>query len=131
MDTKLYIWCALSALLGMALHVFAVKLPAALTRAKTANVKLTGMQFLMSELPGLCSTLAAIAIALLVVDEVLNYKPNLSGWLKGLFAFYGYTGSSILLAVFGKVGKQLNSIVDIKTNIADEVTVNPQTSIKK
>ncbi len=131
MDTKLYIWCALAAILGMAAYVFIVKIPAAITKAKAANVTFSMNDYFSTEWPTLAGNIASIAIALLILGEVLKFKPELQGWIITIFAFYGFTGSSILLAIFGQVSKKLNTIIDIKTNTADAVTDNPVTSIKE
>ncbi len=129
MSTQLYIWCAISGLLGMCAYVFIIKIPAAIAKAKAANVTFGMKDYLSTEYPTLIGNLLSIAIALLVLGEVLTYKPELRAWIIAIFAFYGFTGSSILLAIFGQINKKLNSIIDVKTNVADAVTDQPVTSI--
>ena len=131
MTTQLYVWCALSAILGMAAYVFIVKIPSAMSKAKAANVTFSMGDYFSTEWVSLAGNIVSIAIALLILGEVLKFKPELQGWIITIFAFYGFTGSSLLIAIFGQVSKKINSIVDIKTNVADAVTDNPVTSIKE
>ncbi len=130
MTTQLYTWCALAGILGMLACVFIIKIPAATAKAKAANVNFSMSDYFSTEWPTLTGNVFSIAIALLIVGEVLAYKPEIQGWIITIFAFYGFTGSSILLTIFGQVSKKLNAIIDIKTNTADAVTENPVTTIK-
>ncbi len=130
MTTQTYVWCALAGLLGMFAYVFIVKLPAAMTKAKVSNVSLSVKEYFTTEWVSMVGNLFSIAIALFIVGEVLKYKPELQGWIITIFAFYGFTGSSLLIAIFGQVNKRLNSIIDVKTNTSDAVTENPVTTIK-
>jgi hypothetical protein len=120
MTVQTYILCALAGLLGIAFHLFAIKIPSAQTRAKVANLKFTVGDFFSTEIAGISSSIFTVAIVLICAGEWLRAKPEFSNWVITGFAFIGFTGSSVLLAAFNKVGTVINKAVDIKTDIADE-----------
>lgn len=119
MTTQTYIECAVAGVLGAAFHLFAIKVPAAQSRAKSANISITLGKIINTELTGIITNLLAIAILLLIAGEGLNFKPELQTWIVTIFAFCGFTGSTLLLALFGKINGQINKVVDIKTDMAD------------
>lgn len=119
MTTQMYVLCAVAAFTGMLLHVFAIKIPSAKTRATAANIKFYVKDYFQSEWPAIAANIACIVIGLLIVGEAIKYKPEIQGYIITLSAFYGFTGSTLLLAIFGQVSKKINAVVDVKTNTAD------------
>lgn len=110
--------------MGMLFHVLAVKYPSAKTKATAANIKLTLKEYFNLDMAAIAANVASIAIGLLIVGEAINYKPQIANFIITLSAFYGFTGSSILIALFGQVNKRINNIVDEKTNKADGTSAN-------
>jgi len=119
MTTQTYILCAVASFMGMLFHVFALKIPSAKTRATAANIKFSIGDYFSSEWPAIAANIASIVIGLLIAGEALKFKPEMQGWIITISAFYGFTGSSLLIAIFGQVSKKINSVVDTKTNVAD------------
>lgn len=114
--------CLLTGILGIMLHLFVVKIPSALERSKVANVNAGIIDYLEHDWIGIAASFIAVIIGVVCIDEFLKWQPAAQSYLKIGFAFYGFTGSSLLLAVFGKFSKYLNGIVDVKTDIADDKT---------
>lgn len=126
MTTQTYLLCALAGILGIAFHLFAIKIPSAKTRAAAANIKFTVGDFISTEIAGIASSVLAVALILLMAGELLNIRPDAKNWVITIFAFIGFAGSSILLAIFNKVNTQINKVVDIKTDIADNKITQEQ-----
>ncbi len=127
MAHQTYFLCAVAALMGMLFNVFALKIPSAKTRATAANIKFSVSDYFSTEWAALVANIFAIIVALLVLGEAIKFKPEIQGWIVTIFAFYGFTGSSLLIALFGQVSNKINSIVDIKTNKADGGSENVST----
>jgi hypothetical protein len=111
--------CLFAGILGIVLYLFVVKIPSALQHSKVANVNAGIADYFAHDYPSVIASLISVIIGVICADEFLRWQPAAQGYLKIIFAFYGFTGSSILIAIFGKFNKYINSIVDIKTDIAD------------
>lgn len=114
-----YISCLIAGLLGQAIHLFAVKLPGLKARATAANMPFSIKTALADDWLGIAASFFTILVALICLDELVKFKPAVVEYLKFAFVFIGYTGSSILLAVLSKADKTINTVVDVKTDIAD------------
>lgn len=119
MDTKLYLTCTFLGLLGVAFHLFAIKIPAAKKRAETANIPFHLSQYLSNDVWAIISSVITVVIAVFLLDEIIGYNPSFIRYVKFGFVFVGYTGSSLLISILGKFDKSVSSVVDIKTDIAD------------
>lgn len=129
MTFSTYLLCFLAGLLGIAFHIFAIKLPATKTRATVANMNFSYGAFFQDELAAILASLLTVIILLVVLDELVAFKPAVLPYLKFGFVFIGFTGSSILIAILGKASDKINAVVDVKTNTADQVSPpsGPQT----
>lgn len=116
---QLYLQCFVAGLLGILFHVFVVKLPSVKARAKAANVEFSIKSYFQDDWVALGAALITVLIAVFALDELLGYRPNVLKYIKYLFFFVGFTGSSLLIALLGKTTKAINDIVDVKTDIAD------------
>lgn len=123
MTRETYLLCFVAGLLGMAFHIFAVKVPGVKASAKVGNIHFDYGAFFQDELAAIIATVLMIFILLLVLNEIIAFKPEVEPYLKAGFVFIGYTGSSLLVSWLGKAQSKINSIVDAKTNVAD--TINP------
>lgn len=117
-----YIYCFIAGVLGIMFHVFAVKLPALKRRSEVANKQFSIRDYFADDWIGLGSSIIAVLFAVLALKEIVEYRPGVVKYVKYLFFFVGFTGSSILLAVLSKTDKAINALVDKKTNIADKKT---------
>lgn len=130
MTVSTYLLCFLAGLLGMAFHVFAVKIPATKTAASVGNVKFTYGAFFQDELAAILANVIMLGIFIMLLPLIVKIKPEVGPYLIGLFAFVGYTGASFLIALMGKATAKINAIVNVKTDVADGVSkdVSPPAS---
>lgn len=119
MTLQTYLWCFIAGLLGIGLHIWAVKLPNIKAQAKVGNIPFSYSKYFQDDLPAILSSAITVAIFLVILDELVAFKPAVIPFLKAGFIFVGFTGSSILIALLGKASKRVNNIVDAKTDIAD------------
>lgn len=119
MKTLAFVQCFGAGVLGILFHIFVVKLPSLKKRAKAANLEFTLKDYLQDDWIALGASLLALFIALMCIDEVVKYKPIVADFVKWLFVFVGYTGSSTLQALLSKTDTAINAVVDKKTDVAD------------
>lgn len=117
--SELYIETAVLGVLGILFHIFVVKIPSLRRRSAVANEKFSLKGYFIDDYPAIIASFITVAVCILTLDELIGYRPSLLKYVKYFFFFVGYTGSSILLAVLSKTSKAINSVVDIKTDIAD------------
>ena len=119
MTANLYINCVIGGILGILFHIFVLKLPAVRARAKAANVPFKMSDYFKDDYLAIVASLLTVIILVWVLDEIIGYNPSFMRYIKFFFIFIGYTGSSVLVNVFGKFDKEVQKIVDIKTDISD------------
>lgn len=121
MTQQLYINCIIGGLFGMLFHIFAIKLPAVRSRAKAANLPFSVKDYFKDDWLAITASFLCVLILVWVLDEIIGYNPSFLRYTKFFFVFVGYTGSSILVGMLGKFDKQVQNIVDIKTNQLDAI----------
>jgi hypothetical protein len=119
MNFTTYLLCFLAGLLGILFHIFAVKLPAIKQQAKVANMPFSYSAYFQDDLAAILGSLLTVVILLVVLDELVAFKPAVLPYLKAAFVFVGFTGSSILISLLGKAQDKINQVVDVKTDVAD------------
>lgn len=119
MTALLYLLCALMYLLGQALQLFWVKIPALKSRANAANYEFNFKEYWRSDWNLIIGTFIVPMMIFIGLDEIVTFKPEIMGYLKWGFGFLGFTGQSIILAKFSKFEKVVIDVIDVKTNIAD------------
>lgn len=122
MDFLTYSLCFFAGLLGVALHVFAVKIPQTKTRATVANIQFTYTAFFQDELAAILASVISLMIYVVCLKELLAYQPVIKPFITFGSVFVGYTGSSIIIAILGKASAKINAVVDTKTDISDSVS---------
>jgi len=90
--------------------------------AKTANIKFTVSDYLQKDFLGIAMSIAMVFVWLLIFPEVAKVRPNVLIFTRITFFAMGLLGSYIAQIVFGKAKGYIRSIVDRKTNIADNIT---------
>lgn len=119
MTPFLYFQCFLAATLGGMVHA-AVKANELKGLAKKSNVEFSLAQFFKDDWLTMAGNQFFILLCLMIADEWLNFEGGIVDKIKTLFAFVGFGGSSIGLALFSQAKKRLYSAIDYKTTIADE-----------
>lgn len=104
-----------------------IKIAVLKTQSKAANHPFSFKEYFINDWPTILGSILTVVIAVLTLDEWLPINTLVSKYVKVFFVFVGFTGSSLIQAVFSFYSRKLTSIIDIKTNIADGV--NPPINI--
>lgn len=124
---QLYLTCAVIGLIGMALAVV-LKMNSLRDKARVANVDFTASLYFKTDWGSILGSILTIALALFFVQDAIEKYPQV--WvIKMAFGFIGYTGSDIASRAFSVFNRRLNNIIDVKTNVSDEVSPNAAPSI--
>lgn len=121
MTTQIYIECFIAGILGILFHIFVIKLPALKTASNAANRPFSVVCYFKDDWVSISGSFLSIIISVFLIDNLLKYQPAVQPYLKFLFLFIGYTGSSILQSILSKTGDSINKIVDQKTNELDSI----------
>lgn len=111
----------LAGTLGVVFQICALKIPKLQQQSKVANHAFSFKEYLTDDWPAILASFVAVGIMIACIDELLQVKPELSKYVKWLFVFVGFTGSSIIQAILSVTNKKIMQIIDVKTNIADGV----------
>lgn len=122
MTTSLYIQCVVMLLLGQALQIFLIKIPAVKERCRVANKPFSWSEWWGCDWNVVISTGIIGAIAIFGLDELTHWKPEIIGVVKFFFAAIGAVGSNVALAKWSSFEASLNKVVDAKTDKADGIT---------
>lgn len=107
--------------LGVLLQVLAVKIPRTKARYKVANQHFSVKEYFADDWPAILASFVSVLILIVGLDELLKIRPILADYVRWLFIFVGFTGSTIILSVLSVADKKIMQIIDIKTNIADGI----------
>lgn len=118
MTPKLYLICFLISMLGMVFSIV-MKAVALQKKARISNASFNGWKFLKDDWLSGLSSLLFIGIVLVIISEVLHWKPVVIDYIKIIFVFVGYFGSELGSRLFSATNKRLNAIIDEKTDKAD------------
>lgn len=116
METKIYLECFLAGLLGILFHVVAVKLPKLKKRFKSAKMEFSLQEYIKGDALALVSSLVTVFIVVFLLDELAGLKPAILDYVKFLFVFVGYSGSSILIGLLGKADNYFNKTIKNREN---------------
>lgn len=112
----------LAGTLGVIFQICVIKIPKLQAQSKVANHAFSYKQYFKDDLAAIIGSFVSVFIMIVCIDELLQVKPELSKYIKWLFVFVGFTGSSIIQAVLSVTSNKIMKIIDVKTNIADGVT---------
>lgn len=107
--------------LGQLLHLLLVKIPGLRGRARAANKEFVFTDWWKEDWNIIIATNIIGVMALIGLDELLGWKPEIQNVIKWFFAGVGMGGSTIVMKYGSKYEKILMSVLDIKSNIADNV----------
>lgn len=128
MTLSLYIQCAAMFILGQALHLFLIKIPAVKARTRAANKTYLFKEWWNCDWNIILATAVIGCMAILGLDQLLNWKPAILEYVKWFFAGIGAFGSTIAMSKFSQYEKEITKILDFKANISDNVTGGTTTS---
>jgi hypothetical protein len=98
-------------------------------KAKVANLTFKPITYFREDWLSITASVLTIILFLLFLDNILKWHPAIVNYIKIGFGFVGYTGSDIASRLFGVVNKKINNVIDVKTNIADNVNEVVKTKI--
>lgn len=94
--------------------------------AAVANVNFDWKKdYLYKDKFGIILSFLSVALWYLIFGEAAAKYPKLEGWAITSFVVMGLTGSYLIQLVSSRAKKRIRSIVDAKTNIADDKTDKP------
>jgi len=114
-----------SGFLGMAFHIFAVKLPSYKKSCVAGNIPFTAKGYFNCDFMAIVAAALSVIMAVWLMDELIATYNPIQNYIKFFMIFVGFTGSSVLIAWLGRATSSALSIIDKKTNIADGVYTNP------
>lgn len=119
MNYQLFLNCFIAGVLGILFQIFVIKLPSLKNKAAAANHPFTLGEYFKNDWLTIVGSFLTLAILIYCLDELLNLKPQLMSYIKWLFVFVGFTGSSIIQAAFSVTNKKIMEVINIKTNALD------------
>lgn len=88
-------------------------------RSIAANVRFSMLSYLKDQTLVLASSVCAVIIFILCMDEFAGFKPVIWKVAKFFMVLVGFAGNSLLSALLGGAEKKLLKVIDRKTDIAD------------
>lgn len=116
-----YMQCLLGGILGILAHIFILKIPSLKQVSKAGNLRFSISEYFKDDWPSIIASLLAVLIMMFMMDEIIADSPCIAEKIKWFFITIGYTGSSIIQNWLGNSAKRINQVIDIKTNIADNI----------
>jgi hypothetical protein len=119
---ELYVWCFLAFLLGQGIQLFWIKIPSLRQRSAAVNKPFLFKDWIACDWNILVGTQLFGFLLLLVMNEVLNWKPEYADFIKTIWGLLGAFGTSVALSKWGQFEKGIINFIDVKANISDLVT---------
>lgn len=125
-------YCAMF-LLGQALHLLIVKIPSLKKKDSINNSKFSLKEWWKEDWNLILATNVLGTMALVGLDQLIGWRPEIENVVKWFFAGIGAFGSSIAMK-YSKYESVLLAYLDIKANITDHTvghTENVQELVNK
>lgn len=120
MDVKMYFEIFVIGLLGAILHSL-FKIKSIQDKARLANVAFKPIDYWKEDWVSHLTSLCTILMCMFFVTDVITVKPDALPYIRVSFGFIGYVGNDIASRFFGAVNKRVNTVIDQKTTVADNV----------
>ena len=104
--------------LGVLLHLM-LKISNFIKLGKKANHPFSMKGYLQDDWPTIVADFLSVGILIFCLDEIVKFKPAVVDYIKWLFVFVGFTGSSIITGAMSVTGNKLMQVIDVKSNLAD------------
>jgi hypothetical protein len=122
MSLNLYLQCLGMYYLGLILCLCWQTIPGLKKQAKSANTKFSLKEWFLCDLNIIIGNVVFGAILLGILKELVTWKPGLLEYIKFFFVIMGGFGTSLAQERWGAFKKTLGALLDVKANIADNVT---------
>jgi hypothetical protein len=121
-----YIIFAVCGVLGVVFHSIC-KYISLKGDAKAANYgPLTLKEYISTDIAPIALAFCSVAIWLLLFGEAASKYPKLEDFARASFVAMGAIGSYVIQLGLSTLQAKIKKVVDIKTNIADNVTNKPE-----
>lgn len=114
MNTQLYIQCFLISLLGMAFSII-MQIRALMRKSRAAKEEFSVWTYFKQDWLSGVASIFFIAIVLVVISEVLKWKPWVIDYIKIVFVLVGYLGADLGYKLFSATSKKITKIIADKT----------------
>jgi len=122
MTHTLYWFCVLMYIMGNALCLFWITIPALKEKCRIANKTFTWKEWWGCDRHLVYGNLIFGAALVVGLDEIVNWKPAAIYYLKWVFFLVGAFGTQIAQEKWGQFKKVISKLIDVKTNLADSIT---------
>ena len=119
MTVPLFIQLMVGGLIGMAIHVFAVKLPGHKQKCVAGNVPFSVGGYFKADWIAIVAAFLCVLGVVYAIDEVIKAAPKVQDYLKVLMIAVGFSWSSLFIALLGRATAAVMKIIDVKTDVAD------------
>ncbi len=93
-------------------------------KARVGNVSFTVMTYLKDDVISILLSFVSVLIWLMLFGEVAGRYPQVENFQRGTFVLMGGFGSHVIQYFFSVAEKRIMSIIDKKTDIADNKTTS-------
>jgi hypothetical protein len=131
MTVSLYIQCVAMYILGQALHLFVIKIPAVRKRDRAANIEFSFSDYWKQEWNIIIGNQVLGAVFIIGLDQLVDWKPLILDVVKWFFAAVGAIGSVTIMSKFSTYEKKVLNIIDEKTNLSDRITGNAPSKVSE
>lgn len=121
MSTSLTIQCVLMLVLGQLAQLFLMKIPDMKKQARLANAQFIWKDWWVADWNLVMGTAVLGSMALIGLDELFHWKPDIMEYVKWFFAAIGALGSYVVMSKWSKYAAYFNEVIDVKTNKADGI----------
>lgn len=126
MTLSLYLQCVAMFVCGQLLQLFWLKIPSLKKRAKAANYKFSAADYWNEEWHLIIGTEVLGAMAIMGLNEIVHWKPEVLDYVKWFFGAIGAFGSSVMLSKLSSYEKKLTEVINVKTDTSDAVTATDE-----
>ena len=116
MTLSLYLQCAAMLILGQGLQIFLIKIPDLKTRAALAKQQFIWADWWAADWNVVIATSIIGVMAIIGLNELVHWKPEILDYVKWFFAGLGGFGSNIAMAYWSTYAKYFNGVIGTKTD---------------
>jgi len=113
--------CILMFVLGQALHLFWIKIPALRERAKLANKSFSMKEYFCYDWNVIAGMQIVGIVCIIGLGSALKLRPALTEYVEWVFFFIAFSGSAAVLAKLSKFDGVVKTAMGINSEIAASV----------
>jgi len=119
MGHQLYWFCVAMYIGGQLLMLFWFTIPQLKEKCRIANKTFTWAEWWSCDWNLVIGNMVFGAVAIMGLDEFINWKPDVLNYIKYFFAVLGAFGPTIVQEKWGSFKKGITKLLDVKANISD------------